>query len=364
MFPYQYQHSQSRPSWKRVAEIMRGHNWESQQLAPHERMNSIPIDISKEEENFVSYFKEIYEGRDGLDEISLKTCVQKLYEQAIEPDAALDKNTALAILPWSDEDLKELYLMLVNRLLGNNVTDLVNRLMSNNVLEDVSVMKNKIVAFLSESNKRRKYHFYEREKLISTCSVYGIKFQPTNMEKTIITKIVLFEEDERLSNDRPAESYDDVKMKSIGQVLCQSFQTRFVGAKRAACEVGHKNESLIAEKFVHDVEDGHLTGVCNLQKVLGVFTTGLVAKKGQSHVKDSIDLILLVETFDGEKELWGCEVKTRVAASEAAKEVTFQRLRHGQHGSGTKRYTQTFSTRTFTNCQSGLNLCTMHMCIT
>jgi len=322
MFAYKYQHSDNKQSWIHVAKIMRGEDWENKMLRPHEQGNHVAIDIATAQMRFDNKFKDIYDGREDLELVGVKMFIAKLYNDLVHTDVALDKTSATSFLPTNDFVLREVY-----KLISGSAGD-----------DEIKSIQNKMIAFLGDQNERRKYHFHGRERLVTTCSAYRIKIQTSNQEKTIINKIAEFEKDESTSNELPAITFDDIKMQSTERLLGQSFQTKFVGSKKAACETGHRNESKVANNFANDVAAGLLKGVVDFI-LLGMYTTGLVAKKGMPYVKDSIDVILHVEMADGEQDMWGCEIKSRVSASEAAKETTFQRHRHGAQGCGTRKYT-------------------------
>ena len=181
--------------------------------------------------------------------------------------------------------------------------------------------------------------------LAATCTKYGAKRVSTaNTEKTIITRLLDYDKNIETSNELPPdESDDEVKRRGIRQLLERSFQTRFTGAKRAACDVGHKMEPKLAQNFIKDINGGKLDSACNLKRVLGAYTTGLAGKRSCLHVKDSIDLILVVEVGmdDGStaREVWGCEMKTRVARNTMVEEIAFQRKKHGPDATEDSVYT-------------------------
>ena len=130
---------------------------------------------------------------------------------------------------------------------------------------------------------------------------------------------------------------EEGRNKAVKMLLTQSFQTPFTGSKKVACEMGHKNEPLLIKALVLNVNRGtddngrefKLTGV---EKILGIYQTGLVAKKGKMYIKDSIDFIAVVLLSNGNVDVWGGEVKTRTTQLQKTIENNFQQKRFNQQG--------------------------------
>lgn len=91
-------------------------------------------------------------------------------------------------------------------------------------------------------------------------------------------------------------------------------------------------EPVICEKFVDAVGRGALSSVTNVKRVLAAFGTGLVAREDKPYIKDSIDGLLVVELDDDEnsQEVWGVEIKSRVATDEINKETDYQKKVYGE----------------------------------
>ena len=333
LFVHMHHKSIERISWEKVARCMRGDNWRTLHLDLHEREGSSVLDISKEAEVFNTYFTEIMDCNDLEDNTVRNDFIHKICD-TVQSNTTLDDRNAksLVLSLGSDEDVKWAWDTLSART-GPPGTP------------DTLTMRKGLVAFLRDNNDRRKYYFHGRDKLASTCTKYGAKKVSTaNTEKTIITRLLDYEKNVETSNELPPdESDDEVKCREIRQLLERSFQTRFTGAKRAACDVGHKMEPKLAQNFIKDVNGGKLDSACNLKRVLGAYTTGLAGKRSCPHVKDSIDLILVVEVGmdDGStaREVWGCEMKTRVARNTMVEEIAFQRKKHGPDATEDSVYT-------------------------
>ena len=201
--------------------------------------------------------------------------------------------------------------------------------------------------FLKDPNVRRKYLFYPKQTLAATCSRYRMKgLTESKSERTLINGIVKYENDKQLPNHLPpVETKEEVQERSISHFLKNSFQKRFTGAKRDNCAIGHRNEPLLSERFIMDVDEGKLLDVCNVKQVVGAYTVGLVAKNGKEYVKDSIDLVLLVEVVHENSEVvsevWGCEINSRVLMNECVKEIELQRKIHGDNALNDCVYTHT-----------------------
>ncbi len=107
----------------------------------------------------------------------------------------------------------------------------------------------------------------------------------------------------------------------VSAILERSFMKPLTGEKREHCRNGHKVELPIALDMMRDINTKEkLKGF----KIVSLHRVGLIGKKGEPYVKDSIDFIVFVhnETLD-DLELWGLEVKSRQADTTINKEKDF-----------------------------------------
>ena len=103
-----------------------------------------------------------------------------------------------------------------------------------------------------------------------------------------------------------------------------------------ARSIGLLNKSRMMEIFWTDNFDPeNLNRLCQI-KVIGVYTAGMIAKKGEKYVKSSLDGVAVVEMGGLDKEIIPLEIKTRVSVSnveraeELAKENTGSNYTFGE----------------------------------
>ena len=261
--------------------------------------------------------------------------IHEVYTQFIITDEVLlDKKDASSLV--SEKLSNTAHLRMVHEKLRSRICTTLDEV-------DVGTMKKEIIDFLSSPNKERKYMFHKHSSLLSTCSKYGTKsVKASNRESTLRRRLVEYENDENNSTTLPIDTTTSIDRQEsrIEQLLKQSFQINFKGARKSACMIGHRNEPTIVKYFARDANSGLLPGV---KRVLAVFTTGLVAKRGSPYIKDSIDALAIIEKDDenSSNELWVIEVKSRVSTDEISKEMKFQRKRYNLDNHLSKMYSET-----------------------
>lgn len=303
-----------------VAKTVQGQRWKNHFLKLHERSeDGAIIDISKEEERFLQYFKshseEPFDSSDPSQQ--WRQFVYDLYHDVLASDEMLTEAVALNRIATLDAS----QLRLVHESLRKRVV--VNSTQEETI--NANEIKKDIIDFLTTSNANRKYLFHSQVSLLRTCSKYGLKAETKNRANTLIRRLLTHEQDDSCENTLPQDYQDSSKQNGIKKLLQQSFQANFKGARKAACQIGHKNEPVILGNFAKDANKGNLSTVCGVVKVLAIFSTGLVARADMGYMKDSIDAIAIVQKAnETEQEVWGVEVKTRVSVSEMNKEIDFQ----------------------------------------
>ena len=199
-----------------------------------------------------------------------------------------------------------------------------------------SLQKKYLELFLTRENDFRKWMFYSREYLLGTATVYGIKRSLLNTH--VSTWAELYKNDKKDTSNSSGDGLDTARRKGIKAMLERAFHSPFTGSRKADCELGHKNEPKIITNFVtqvntgRDAEDKELL-IPDVDKILAVYTTGLVEKQDKPFAKDSIDFLAIVLTTDGEVECWGGEVKTRTRQNTKVKEFNYQSSRFPTHPS-------------------------------
>ena len=187
--------------------------------------------------------------------------------------------------------------------------------------------------FYSEKNKVRKWILYKKESLLATVSKYGVDRSSVKNNISAWIELSKFDFKEPAAN---SIAFEVVKAKGIKTLLEKAFQTPLTGSKKINCEIGHRNESKTIKSFIDLIEKGtdcygRVIQVPLLKEILGIYTTGLVEKKNQPYVKDSIDFIVVIMTTTNEVECWGGEVKTRTRSTTKQKEMEFQSSRFPNH---------------------------------
>lgn len=336
LFPFRYKDEDLQDDYTRVAKVTRGPDWESLSLKPHQCSNETPIDLEKEEDRF----KEYCDRQDAAFTLVAGNSITgfgdyylQIFQKFIDTDIRMEKPQERSeyekYVPEDENLVNEMLRLLCDRV-SSDTRSIANM--------DLKKKQKLLEQFLLEDNFRRSLMFYSKEKLIVTLSIYKIPYDKKNKEETLIKKIHQHIIEKRNSKKLPNTGYEAIERLNIIQILRTSFQQRFTGDKRAACEMGHRNEPIILHEFVKEVELGLLNRF-NIDCVEGIFTTGLVAVKGKEYIKDSIDAVIVVRNKDGEQEIWGCEVKTRTCTNTMSEEVQYQRDVNGVDGTTTRKYT-------------------------
>mmetsp|Transcript_12022 Transcript_12022/g.14908 ORF Transcript_12022/g.14908 Transcript_12022/m.14908 type:complete len:391 (-) Transcript_12022:1073-2245(-) len=136
-------------------------------------------------------------------------------------------------------------------------------------------------------------------------------------------------EDDSNNEEEGGESSCNSRDEAAKAILQKSFLPHQKGQAREYCSLGHMLELPILHNCIQ-VVTGEESPVIGLE-VKGAYTTGLAAKKGSPHAKDSIDFVITVTELDDPDEVkaWGFEAKGRVTARTAAAEE--RNLRYLSH---------------------------------
>lgn len=306
-----------------VASVLRGPAWQRYYVPVHDQVQGTVIDISKENEKFLSFMKVLAE-TPFPESDRWREFLRNMYTEYVEKDDNLEEEVAKQLLRSTElgsQEINQLYNTLFSQKESNPNT--INN----------QKRKKEIIDFLCSSNAARKFMMHPKNNLLVTCSKYGLEAEEKNMQNTLINRLVKYERDSNTPNTLPPDtSRITLLNKTKVNILKQSFQLPFKGAKRAACVIGHRNEPIICENFVDAVGCGALSSLTNVKRVLAAFGTGLVAREDKPYIKDSIDGLLVVELDDDEntQEVWGVEIKSRVATGEINKETDYQGKVYGE----------------------------------
>ena len=73
--------------------------------------------------------------------------------------------------------------------------------------------------------------------------------------------------------------------------------------------------------------------MCLYKRVITAYTMGLFSKHRKEYIKDSIDLILILEVMNDNRttseKLCGCKIKMSISHIDIEKEIEFQKKLHG-----------------------------------
>ena len=301
--------------WKAIAEIVYGPTtWQAKLLPLQDHDGSVVIDKTEEARNFKKYCLQDIPEIFALDDNDTKAIVDAIADY-VEHDKVLSTEVATLNVESMSNDYRKLFMhILMTRI--------------NDSIRVKSMKKSYLVLWLSQKNKCRKWMFYQTSYLDATASSFGIKKTERNTYEKMCTSLASYE-----NTERPApQSYELSRNAGIEAILQHSFHTPFTGSRRADCELGHRNEPKLIKKLITYTnrgqgENGSLFALPGVNKILGIYTTGLVSRKDANYARDSIDFIMIVGTDTGIAELWGGEVKTRTRQNSKDKEVRFQRNR-------------------------------------
>ena len=291
-----------------VATIIYGDCWQrqSQLLAEHELDNVEVIEAGHELTDFKSYVTmTITDNNEHSDAI-------EFLQQYVNEDRQLDEDEAKQVVnQLTDARRKAILAFLCHRISEDKRTKRTE--------------KNDLVYFLHVRNIERKWMFYDKTALRATMSLYGLSGYGNWSKKEIVKKLAANEGAVGSAVNATAD-LNLAKKKAITAVLKNSFQQRFTGAKKSACVTGHKCEPLLIKKFVEAVNTKTIE-IQQVDRIVAVYTTGLVAKRDEVEIKDSIDFILIVKLRNGQYQCWGGEAKTRTNGDTKNKEIHFQQER-------------------------------------
>jgi hypothetical protein len=200
----------------------------------------------------------------------------------------------------------------------------VNQQLSNNLLGDYvirmgGICKTKaanlsnIKAWLQSSVKRRPLLFLMKDDLVAL-ALQKFGGAPSSYNK--FTKEVLMDKLVGDSNGPDIQSQEGCRelwKRLIGCVLKSTFMLKLSGKGKEYAKVGHRNEEPLLEALLKSSENPH--------KVLQIMRPGLVSKHGYSYVKTSVDAIGFIKTEDGDLEIVGIEIKSRVTNASFQGEV-------------------------------------------
>lgn len=188
--------------------------------------------------------------------------------------------------------------------------------------------KDEMIMFMTTTNKIRKWMWYDKEKMKVTRSAFGVTVSSSTSKKAFWTQLAQKEDDFTRDNTL-GDSNRTVINDTIRSILASSFHRRFTGAQKKSCSVGNKCEPILIENFVNAVNNGDILIMNDVEKIIGVYTTGLVQKQGAHYVKDSVDFVMIVKRKNQNtyQPMLG-EAKTRVSPNTINEEKEFQRRRN------------------------------------
>ena len=65
---------------------------------------------------------------------------------------------------------------------------------------------------------------------------------------------MIYKNNEESSNDIPPdENEDEVRIRGVKRILTNSFQTRFTGALKRICDIGHRNAPKLVMELISDM---------------------------------------------------------------------------------------------------------------
>lgn len=213
-----------------VAQILRGPTWQRYYVPVHDQVQGTVIDISKENDQFLSFMKVLAE-TPFPESDRWREFLRHMYTEYVEKDDNLEEDVAKQLLRSKELDPQEITLL---------YNTLFSQVASNPNTMNNQKRKKSIIDFLCYSNAARKYMMHPKNDLLVTCSKYGLQAEEKNMQNTLINRLVKYELDSNTPNTLPPDtSRITLQNKTKMNILKQSFQVPFKGAKRAACVIGN-----------------------------------------------------------------------------------------------------------------------------
>jgi hypothetical protein len=115
---------------------------------------------------------------------------------------------------------------------------------------------------------------------------------------------------------------EKLRQRLLAASIQSMFLKRLSQGQKEYCKLGHEAEMKLIRQVLRD-SDLNLTKI----RVLHAYSIGLVAKKGESHVKDLVIFLVVVEE-NGIRKVLGVEMKARVtgATQQASLQHVQQRM--------------------------------------
>lgn len=323
-FPYFLKTSANKRDWENIAKIVYGEKFSEILLPAHERENAPQyLDLVQTVQLLKRYVQNESEKENNNN--SLKDFITNIHN-------IIQNNTQLpsgSIDNLTDECVKESV---------NFIFLLVDSQTRGGIPKQIRTMRNFLIEFCKNNNIYRSMMCYKKDIIISTCSYMGLKYKKTDSKKTLLKQLSNAEDGSSSASTDNSMEFKRMKKKCIKSIIDGTFQTPLKGEKKESCDLGHKNETKVVNKFVNLItqrrgrsRNRKVHQSVNIQSISAVYSVGLVCRKNELSVKDSIDgiAVIIAESESNNStithELWGIEVKTRVSNDEANKEREFQK---------------------------------------
>ena len=308
MFRYFWRESEHKDDWKSIARKLYGEDWQhgNNSLVPLEERDGVIVLNGDTELQSLLAFASTWSGNEEL----------ILIKNLVHTDSTIAESVAVSKLrKQSSSERKTLIDNLMSRIPEHH------RVQGN--------QKDCLKLFYTKKNHLRKWVFYKKDFLLATASKFKLPRSKCASNTSIWTELSKCQE--RVMSP-PSQQFEQIKEAGIKYLLQMAFHSPLTGSKKSDCEMGHRNEPKIIKTFIDLLEKGtdqhgRAIQIPGLKDIIGIYTTGLVEKKTQPYVKDSIDFIAVVLTQDDEVECWGGEVKTRTRNSTKQKEINYQSSR-------------------------------------
>lgn len=325
-FPYFYQLSQQKKDWEDVAKLIYGGEYSRSLLPVHERSDApAHLNLHDAITGIKTYVKNKSNENGGLND-DFRDWISNV-NSMLEHDTLMSEG---AVDNISDRCLREAVNFLFQQIENEKDRDSIPR----SVTSQRTFMKE----FYSSHNCYRSLMCYGKNVLISTCSFMRLKYKKDSSRvklRKLLSETTTNNNVQNTHHNNNDQRYKKTKRRVIQSILDGTFQTKLTGEKKEACNIGHKNESKLISNFVslfsnsQNNRSSSIDSAIKIEKIVAVYSVGLVAKKGNIAIKDSIDGIVVLQVRKENnrvvEEIWGIEVKTRVSHAEANREREFQK---------------------------------------
>ena len=206
-------------------------------------------------------------------------------------------------------------------LLTHSLDKLIDLIMSQAkipLLKTSKSNRNRLLKWIDVDPALRPYRFWGKERLEEELNRRKVLFKKGSNVEDLCWKLANNDN----GSDVAESGNENEASTTIDGILSKILEWAFLRPEkrkgdRDARSIGIKNESRMTKGFWDDHADpNNQNKIALLGKILGIYSVGMVAKKGKPHVKSSMDGLVLCKEDGKEPRAVPLEIKTRVSVEQ------------------------------------------------